>query len=107
MIKGHAVERVDRMAWEIAVVDTQREFAFTFEWTVHSLKGRDRGTIDYVPTSMVQMDGESMEMIKGLAEAFMKMGVLADTSTTAELKATKYHLEDMRKLTFDPHGKHL
>jgi|ERR1700722_10427635 len=100
MIKGHAVERVDRMAWEIAVVDTQRELAFTFEWTVHSLKGRDRGKVDFVPTSMVPMDGEMMEMLRGLAEAMMKIGVLNDTSTTAELKATKYHLEDMRKLTF-------
>lgn len=37
---------------------------------------------------------------RGLAKAFQKMDLLSDDATKTELKATKYHLEDMRKLTF-------
>lgn len=34
----------------------------------------------------------------GLAEAFQKAGLIPESAVDAELKATKRHLEDMRKL---------
>jgi hypothetical protein len=41
---------------------------------------------------------EGQAILKALADALFRAGFLPESATTAELKATKYHLEDMRKL---------
>lgn len=91
MIQGHAQRRVDRDAWEIALYD--QSFSYTLEITKHKLK---QGLA--FPTTLISR--HEMTPLLGLAKAMIEMGILKDDATTAELKATKYHLEDMRKLTF-------
>jgi len=47
---------------------------------------------------------EDDQQLQALAEAISKRGVKADNEHKTEglLKATKYHLEDMRRLVFEP-----
>jgi hypothetical protein len=98
MTKGYAADDISRTAWEICLFDEKRNIAFTFELTAHSLQDHVKGT--RMPTSSIPYNGEFMDAFRALAEAMTKMGLMNDSATTSELKATKYHLEDMRKLTF-------
>ena len=41
---------------------------------------------------------ESLDFYKGLAQALQSMGLMPESAVDSELKATKYHLEDMRSL---------
>lgn len=97
MIKGYAVESLPYDCWEIAILDRENKIAFTFELVRHDMRGKDS---ERAPTSKVSHQGQWMEAMRGLSEAMAKMGLLKDDATVAELNATKYHLEDMRKLTF-------
>lgn len=46
------------------------------------------------------------EFLQSLANALAEVGYKVDISSEiGELKATKYHLEDLRKLVFDKGGK--
>jgi hypothetical protein len=95
MIKGNAIDRIDRRAWEIAVYDDEQRVVYTFELTRHQI---DPNSARYAPIQTTLVDYLDKDVMRGIAEAFRKMGIMDDSATTAELKATKYHLEDMRKL---------
>lgn len=98
MIKGYAHRRIDRLAWEIAVVDDRTKIAYTLEFKAH--KPVEPGLLlkEGVETTFISDDGEGREIMQGFADALNQMGFIPDDATTSELKATKYHLEDMRKL---------
>ena len=98
MNKGNAEYDISTTSWEICNYDEKRNIAFTYEITAHSLQDHVKGT--RMPTSSIPYNGEFMDAFRALAEAMTKMGLMNDSATTSELKATKYHLEDMRKLTF-------
>lgn len=88
--------RVDRYAHEIGIVNgkNERELkCYTIEFKEH-----DRVLNDSFPTTVVDIDSKEFEILKALSTALMEMGIFPESATQSELKATKYHLEDMRKL---------
>jgi hypothetical protein len=93
VIKGYAERRLDRFAWEVAIVDRERKRSYTMDFRVHDLKDGE-----LTPTTLFPLD--DLEVVKAFAEALQVMGVLSPDAVTSELKATKFHLDDMRKLVF-------
>jgi len=89
-MKGYAERRLELMAWEIFLGD--RDNVYTIEFKQHK-----RAT-EMQKSETTILSIQSIPLLKALAEAMQEMGVLQENGTTAELKATKYHLEDMRKL---------
>jgi hypothetical protein len=88
-----AQRRIDRNAWEIAIYDDQRKLSYTMEFKVHEAKD------DYsFETSMFSLHSDQIDMLKAFASALQQMEIMPESATTAELKATKAHLEDMRTL---------
>lgn len=97
-MKGFATKRIDLQAWEIALYDPHRRVAITLQFTAHQLAAPGLA----IETTKVPFDSESEDMMKALAEALQIMGYIPETAVATELKATKYHLEDMRKLALEP-----
>lgn len=95
-VKGFAQRRIDRNAWEIALWDKDRQTSYTIEFKSHKVDNEDI----QIETTLILDDPNQMEILKSLAEALYQIGILPGTATEAELKATKYHLEDMRKMVF-------
>ncbi len=93
-MNGYAQKRIDRLAWEIALVDRHTRTSYTIQFTCHENKKPE----NQLETTFINDDGHSMEIMKALAEALTQMGLMPISATDSELKATKYHLEDMRKL---------
>lgn len=79
---------------EIAIWDQNTGKAYTF-----SFEEKPCGEADMVPVSLVKREDEFI--LKAMAEVLQKMGYIPDGATQAELKATKHHLDDMRKIAFD------
>ena len=63
-------------------------------------KGVKRGDV-IKPTLTLHSEYHAIPLLKALAEGLAEFGIYPSTQqfTSGELKATKYHLEDMRKLT--------
>jgi hypothetical protein len=98
MIKGYAQRRVDRDAWEIALFESfsnERTLVYTFEFKSHII---DASCI--FPTTIIENSDHGTKPLIALSKAMQEMGIMQDDATSAELKATKYHLEDFRKLVF-------
>jgi hypothetical protein len=95
MIKGYAQRRLDRDAWEIALVDRDNKRCYTFEFKSH-----DAASVQ-TETTLVDSSLEYTGILQALTEALNQMGLFPDNATAAELKATKLHLEDLRKLVFE------
>ena len=62
-------------------------------------------TAKSVLNATIRSVADRMETVKDtepllldVAEALQRVGIMPNDATTSELKATKYHLEDMRKL---------
>lgn len=91
MIKGIATYRVDLDAWEFGLIDRENARCFTIEIKEHMLKPGMRAE-----TSVFQHGQE--DIATALSQVLTQMGILSGNATDTELKATKYHLEDMRKL---------
>ena len=51
-------------------------------------------------TEATDLRGEGLLILKALAEALQQGGYIPKSAVDSELKASKYHLEDMRKLVF-------
>ncbi len=96
MIKGFAQRRLDRDAWEVALIDADNKRAYTIEFKAHPIE--KEGFV--AETSLIPRELEMTGLLKALADALNQMEIFPDDATTAELKATKFHLEDMRKLVF-------
>ncbi len=93
-VKGYYQKRIDRLAHEFCIYDDVKDCFYTMTFTVHK---KVDPTIQQ-PTTIVAMDSEGESLIRGIAEALTEGGFMPKSATDAELKATKYHLEDMRKL---------
>lgn len=86
-----------RRCHQILIVDdpgTEKRTAITIEFTQH------RVTDDTKPLPITELrKGEGAEQIlRALATALQAMGIFPEHPLAGEMKATKYHLEDMRKL---------
>lgn len=91
-MKGYAQRRLDQNAWEIALIDSQRNRSWTFTFFEHDFPRNGRCETTIIPFE------KDMDLLQALAQALQEMGVFPESATTAELRATKFHLEDMRKL---------
>lgn len=94
VIKGFYTERIDKLAHEIAIYDRDKDCFITFEFKAH--KAIEQGLVQ--PTTLISINDYNENILRALAEALTKMGLMNESATTSELRATKYHLEDMRAL---------
>ena len=95
MIKGYWERRVDKNCESIYLIDNEKDICYTFELTAHVMKNGELNK----STDIDRNDG--LGILKALAEALQEGGYIPRSATDAELKATKCHLEDMRKLTLE------
>lgn len=96
MIKGYYRLAMDRDAHEIALIDRDRCMSYTIEFRAHKYE-RDNFS-DKIPLTTISRTDNLEEMLTALASVMRQMDLLDGSATDAELKATKYHLEDMREL---------
>lgn len=92
---GKAHEDLARLAYEFGIWSEDRKSCWTFEFKKHDMPG------DYsipMPTSLVRFNEK--ELLIAFACALTQIEIFAKDATDAELRATKYHLEDFRKLVF-------
>ena len=95
MIKGFWERRYDKNCESIYLIDREKNVCYTFELTCHKTKEAQL----YEYTRFDSDDG--LGILKALSEALQMGGYIPKAANDAELKATKYHLEDMRKLTLE------
>lgn len=103
-VHGHAVKalQIGPDGWQILVGSRGRnvETYYTFDIKAHHIEHKAR----HQECPLTKISGNDLEALQGLSEALADMGIMPRTiveaSKAAELKATKIHLEDMRKLTF-------
>lgn len=92
MIKGYWEKRLDKRCESFYLVDDDKNISYTFEMSAHHLEA---GSI----TPSTDIPSDNLGILSALAEALQAGGYIPKSAIDAELKATKYHLEDMRKLT--------
>lgn len=95
MVKGYWDKRFDKACESIYLLDRDNNIAYSFEIIAHEIKGDEQ-----MPSTDINLD-DPLGVLRGLAEALQMGGYIPKAATDAELKATKYHLEDFRKLAFD------
>lgn len=93
MIKGLAARAMQFGGWQILLCDRENRQAYTIKFESHSVI---EGMI--FPTTDISGFNNEMDILRGLAEALREMGLFPMDATQSELVATKYHLEDMRKI---------
>lgn len=92
MIIGYWERRVDKDCETIYLIDREQKLSYRFQITVTKT---ELGTY-HEGTDFDSQDG--LGIMKALAEALQMGGYIPKAATDAELSATKYHLEDLRKL---------
>lgn len=80
-----------RNGWDIGVWSEETGRFYTFEIKVTELP-------EGGPIEVTKIRGEAFTALRGLAKALVQMDLMPESSVDSELKATKYHLEDMRNL---------
>lgn len=97
-MKGRGIARLDRGGFEIGIYSDhpkQFEQIYTFEIKKTLVGPEDR--FKELPTTIFSWSEEPI--LKAFGEALVELGIMKDHGTDQELKATKFHLEDMRDLT--------
>lgn len=95
--KGHYERRFDKNCQSIYLFDDNTKTAVTFEFRAHKISDSER-----IPSTDISYDHDGI--LSAIAQALQQGGILPNSATDAELKATKYHLEDMRKLALTKKG---
>lgn len=90
-------EKIDRE--RVAIYEVNRQNGLTA--LILNFGENETLTEDPTPTFIIPME-RSYEIMKALTDAFGKIGIVASDFQTIknELKATRYHLEDMRSIVF-------
>lgn len=97
MIKGYFQARPEfARGMAIYLIDDARNKCFTFEFTEHDWEEGMAAQESLIKGPL----GD--DLLRALGEALVMGGFLPQSAVDTELKATKYHLEDMRKLVFNP-----
>ena len=89
-----------REGWRVRIgeIDKQNRFV-PFKLTFERLDPVDEGTVIPDDAFLYLTDFQMKSLIPALSEGLEYAGLMQATSgVVSELKATKYHLEDMRKL---------
>lgn len=95
-MKGRGVVRLDRAGFEIGIYSENKfQEIYTFEIKKTLVGPEDR--FKELPTTIFSWSEEPI--LKAFGEALVELGIMKDHGTDQELKATKFHLEDMRDLT--------
>ena len=95
MTKGYYQKSLEKMSESIYLVDRENNMAYTFSTTVHKMS---QGEL--IPCTDIAFEN-SGGLLRALAEALQMGGYIPNSANDAELKATKYHLEDMRSLVLE------
>ena len=93
MIKGYGQENIALQSFEIALVDRENNKGYTISIHCHNYKANEILDTTKIPF-------EQKDILLALGNALIGLEILKEDSTSAELKATKFHLEDMRKIIF-------
>ena len=93
-VTGYFESRPDRTCNSIYLIDRGGKKAYTLQIIEHT--NMEEGYS--VPSTDIDFGKE--EIIVALAEALQKGGYIPQTAVDTELKATRYHLEDMRNIVF-------
>lgn len=93
-IRGDSVRAVERGANVYQIFVGSGEKYYSLDIREHELK---EGFMLEHPTYVTD---ENRDFFIGLAEALQSMELFPRDADKAEIQATKYHLEDMRKLVF-------
>ncbi len=101
-IKGRGQINLRHGSYEIAVYGT-KQMDFAYKITIEQIplfdkRGNPKPTSSELPTTLVPF--EQREVLEGIGQALVDLGIMKDHGTDQELKATKFHLEDMRTLVF-------
>ena len=112
-MKGIAIRKLNRgfNAWELILghelkADNVMAYSIKFESKIVNRKNRHMVDPESDGFPVTQIGDEEYVALEGLAECMKQMGILEpNDATKAELTATKYHLEDFRKLIFKKENK--
>lgn len=95
MVKGYWERAHNKNCETIYLIDKEKDLFYTLEITAHKRDhGQHNGGTDFDPD-------DGLGILKAFAEALQMGGYIPKAANDAELKATKYHLEDMRKITLN------
>jgi len=86
-----------RRCHQILIVDkpgAPKRTAITIEFKQHFVKDE----CNKLPLTELRKGEGAEEILRALATALQAMGIFPEHPLAGEMKATKYHLEDMRKL---------
>jgi hypothetical protein len=99
LMRIHLNRSICRGCWEVFVYDESSGFDLPWRITVEQLPAIREG--ERMDPSVEFPYEMSSSIISALKDALAEAGFLQETGPLeGELKATKVHLEDMRKLTF-------
>lgn len=101
MIKAHISYSIYSDKIEIFLVEKAKSERVPLKITVEKQKPAPAGF--HIEPSLVLDKEEFQEIASALYSAVSESGLftIKEDATTSELKATKYHLEDMRALVFE------
>jgi len=103
MLKGRYYQNpVKRFADEIYIFDDRENITVKIDVTFTKHNGDIKG-FELEPTLSLQRDDDfnGKEFLVALSEALQEMGIYPENPEVKEIKATKYHLEDMRKIALN------
>lgn len=99
--KIHFHKSLSKNCWEVFAY--QNADGFRIPYTIQIIQHNDKFlSHGMMMNSSCELDHDTfMPFIRAMKDGLAEAGLLESSSACeAELKATKYHLEDMRKLTF-------
>ena len=101
MIKAHIAYSMMSDKVEIFIVDKKSNERFPYKITLDPLPPVSSGVM--IEPSISLEKEEFAEIAAALAKAAVEVGLhkTIESANDTELRATKYHLEDMRKLVFE------
>lgn len=94
MIKGYWERRYDKNCESIYLLDRDKRICYTLEFKAHVVA---EGEINKSTDININND---LGLLEALAQALQMGGYIPKSAVEAELGATKFHLEDMRKIVF-------
>ncbi len=93
-MKSKVVERLDKLGFEFALYSEDQRFFYTFDLKIHHEPEKGHA----YPTTIIPF--AQKEVLIELGNCLIELGIMKDHASTKELSATRFHLEDMRKIAF-------
>lgn len=99
MLIGRFEKRIDKDCHAVYLFDREKLECITMTFHVHKVEKSD-----LMPFTEFSLRDNSTDVLRALAEALQLGGYIPQAANDAQLKAMKYHLEDMRNLIFNKNG---